>query len=295
MLEWLDIASKLHQKYGGKIFAVGEVIESSYYAPTEQEDTDLIHWRSSIYADIRFQVLQKPIDISEFNDFITVSRRGAITPVFGDAFLRLKNIIREKNFTLDYLNKSQSVPVPLSEIDSSNWLELTSKYRRSFLLESQFRTFYVDYLLNEINETDMLYRECRCCKDSIHDSFVDNVIYIDKKYLPVEIKLSVENIGEEAITKQVNKYCNNTKIYLNSKKIIYPEQIHKSVLIIDTTYVYIYSAEQKTIRKIYTLDRLYDTNDLLLKLKGILQDRIEESIENPDFIPASVREIAKQL
>ena len=75
----LQRARELYKKYGGRIFAIGRISGRPYY--DNQEYDDMYHWSSRVYAPIdRIYVLQQPIDISEFSDFLPISTRGAITP-----------------------------------------------------------------------------------------------------------------------------------------------------------------------------------------------------------------------
>lgn len=110
----LQRARELYKKYGGKIFAVGRISGRPYY--DNQEYDDMYHWSSRVYAPInRIYVLQQPIDISEFSDFLPISTRGAITPVVGSDFDRLKRIIASKNNTPQYLKESRAIPLPLKK------------------------------------------------------------------------------------------------------------------------------------------------------------------------------------
>ena len=91
-----SIADQLtfHKKYGGKIYTFGRVNGK----PQKMEVDPLIHSKSNIFCDIdNLFLLDNPIDISEFNSFIMISRQGGITPIFGSAYERLKEIICEKN------------------------------------------------------------------------------------------------------------------------------------------------------------------------------------------------------
>ena len=72
----LQRARELYKSYGGKIFAIGRVSGRTEY--DSQEGDEVLHWASRFYAPIdRIFVLQQPIDISEFSDFLPVSTRGA--------------------------------------------------------------------------------------------------------------------------------------------------------------------------------------------------------------------------
>ena len=263
LYDWINIGLDLYKQYGGKIFAVGRVIGATEYIADDNEnyeDSSFYHWGSKIYSEIELYVLDNPIDISEFNDFIFISRQSGITPVFGKEFVQLKELVMLKNSVPQYFSDSISTPLPLARINAENWIGISEEYRRSFMLESQFRSYYVDYLLSAIGDRKTIYKECRCVKKNHPASFVDNIIYINGKYLPVEVKLSVEQ--EKDIKGQVTKYCNTDEIIIDSKsdrKITSNQVYNKNVLIIDTYNIYIFNCEK------YEYDTVFSLNDLRVK------------------------------
>ena len=247
--------------YGGKIFAIARVTGIPQYFPAEEVQ----HWKSNIYADMdSVIVLENPIDSSEFNEYIRITRCGAITGVFGDDYQKLVGTIGEKNKLPRYVTESVSIPVPLRKINKDNWIEIASAYRRSFFLEIQFRSFYVNYLLALLGDTKTIYRECRCCKDTNPDSFVDNIIRLKGKYLPIEVKLNIK--VEPYLVGQVTKYCELSKCYLTNRA---PDYIDSSamysnnVVIIDTNKIFLYDDEKKSIEEIYDLDHLKTREDII--------------------------------
>lgn len=274
MDSWLSRGRALFNKFGGKIFAIGRVSgRPTYEDYHEQEDPgeNLYHWKSRLYADIdSVIVLENPIDISEFNDFILVSRGGAITGVFGKQYERLRDAIGKKNRLPRYVRESVSIPIPLREINKENWIGIAGQYRRSFFLEIQFRSFYVDYLLPLLGDQKKIFRECRCVKNGIPDSFVDNVIKINGKYLPVEVKLDINT--EKNIIGQVKKYCGVDRCYLKNQEAsfintsdMYPDK----VLIIDTNCVYLYDQMTNSIKMLFDLSNLQGFNSISI-LKEIV-------------------------
>lgn len=209
-------------------------------------------------------ILENPIDSSEFNEYIRITRCGAITGVFGDDYQKLVGTIGEKNKLPRYVTESVSIPVPLRKINKDNWIEIAGAYRRSFFLEIQFRSFYVNYLLALLGDTKTIYRECRCCKDTNPDSFVDNIIRLKGKYLPIEVKLNIK--VEPYLVGQVTKYCELSKCYLTNRA---PDYIDSSamysnnVVIIDTNKIFLYDDEKKSIEEIYDLDHLKTREDII--------------------------------
>ena len=271
LMDWINRGLDLYSQYGGKIFAIGKVIGAPEYitdSDDDYEDASFYHWGSRIYSEIEVFVLETPIDISEFNDFIFVSRQSGITPVFGKEFIKLRDLIASKNETPEYFLRSVATPLPLTKINSENWLEITEEYRRSFMLESQFRSYYVDYLLSAISDRKTIYKECRCVKKNSPNTFADNVIYINGRYIPVEVKLSIA--AEPNIKGQVENYCNTDEICIDSKrkKKIDPEQIHnENVIVIDTEDVYMFNADNYELKHIFSLNNLITFSDLQ-KLKA---------------------------
>lgn len=275
LMEWINRGIELHKKYGGKIFAIAQVSGRPAYEVAEDVDEAAYHWKSRIYAKMdNVTVLDNPIDISEFNDFIYISRQGAITGVFGEEFKKLKALISKKNTIPRFFEIVDATPMPLSHINSENWMSISNEYRRAFMLESQFRSYYVNYLLKAMSDRKIIWKECRCKKEGIADSFIDNVIYIAGKYLPVEVKLSVE--AQYDINGQVKKYCNDEYIVLdiNKEKMISKDKVHSNYcLIIDTEKVYIYNDIYEDIIEIFELDNLKD-EESMQRLKWLIESYI---------------------
>ncbi len=261
----LERGLKVYEKYGGKIFAAGRVLEM----PTVTNYAEMgisPHWKSRIsaYVDDCF-LLEKPLDLEVFGKFIKLSCGGSITPVYGEYFERLKNMIKADNAIPAYLEESIAMPIPLMKINAENWIEVASRHRQRFLYESQFRAFYVDFFLKSLGDRKKIFSECACKKPTIRTSFIDNVILFNGYYLPVEVKLAVS--AEHDICGQVDKYCNLDDLYLDKKENekapidrVYPA----NVLVIDTMDIYLYSSKERDIQKIFSLDQIRDRSDILL-------------------------------
>lgn len=272
LMEWISKGLALYKEYGGKIFAIGRVDGAPEYESHIMDDPDnyQMHWKSKVYAKINeINVLLNPIDISRFNDFIMVSRQSSITPVLGEAFDKLKDIIRESNSIPNYFEKSVSSAIPLGKITHDNWLSLPKEYRRRFVLEAQFRCFYVDFLLSELGDRKTILKECRCIKAGVPDSFVDNLIFMNGKYLPVEVKLSVS--AQQNLKSQVLKYCYDDMITTKSKTL-FPNNLYSNrVLIIDTESLFVYDAKHDSLEKIFELDGLTNKASIHTLKTKILQ------------------------
>ena len=257
MMNALIRSKRMHEMYGGKIFAVGRVMGMPKTLPTNQTQ----HWKSNIYAPIdSVFLLEKPIDISEFDAEVMVSRQSSITPVFGEQFEFLKQLIIKKNKLREaYLDEAVAEPIPLTKTNDENWLDVVNKYRRSFFLEIQFRAYYVDRFLKVLGDNKSFFKECACKKGNNPTTYVDNVIKFNGKYLPIEIKLAVPT--ESNIIRQLNTYCNVDSICLEKNRII-TDNYYNNVLVIDTDDVYLFSPKGNKLNKIYSLNTIKSINDI---------------------------------
>lgn len=259
-LDALQRGRKLYKKYGGKIFAIGQVSGRPIY--DSQEGDEVLHWASRFYAPIdKIYVLQNPIDISEFSNFIFLSRQSAITPVVGNDFERLKNLIATKNEIPKYLKESAAIPLPLQKINAENWLEITKHYRRLFQLEIQFRRFYVDYFLRALGDQKKFYAECQCYKNGKRTGFADNAIKIGGKWCFVEVKLNVN--AEQHLSAQLQKYSQVEGMIAKEEEVRPQEKLWQNcVLVIDTENFYRYDALSDKLDVIKNLDEIHGEEDI---------------------------------
>ena len=261
---WLDRGKELHKKYGGKIFAVARVLDSPG-EDTESEPNEFIHWGSRLYADMgEIWFLKEPIDISEFKKYVTVSNRGAITPVYGEEYAGLKSLIIEKNQNPpEYFISSVAADAESSRINRYNWLRISYEFRHSFIYEKQFRIYYVDYFLSTLGDIKTIYSECRCEKQGVtYSSRMDNVIRFYRRYLPVEVKLVVL---PDSIVTQVTKYCNDDVVYLDAaeKREVSGDRFYNNhVLLIDVDNIFLYDDRTGSVDKICDVDDIRTEDDI---------------------------------
>ena len=271
LLAAVDKQIDFHSKYGGKIYVVGRISGKPH-----KEDVPVgLHNKSNIFCDIDdLFYLERPIDLSEFNGFIKLNSMGAITPVFGTEYDRLKKMITDYNEVPDYFKYSFSTPFPHNTVNEENWIKLGLEYRYSFNLEIQFRSCYVNYLLRELGDRKTIYRECACVKGKNPASFVDNVIYINKRYLPVEIKLNIK--AEADLPGQCEKYSMLDRLILDTKtkrEARITDVIKDKVLVIDTFGIYMFDAHTKEVKGFYDLNEL-TSKEKVLELKNTIINKM---------------------
>ncbi len=285
IVERLKHAREIYNKYGGTIFAIGQVTDRPYVDADHDDDDEEtkkgrkefykhVHWSGRIYAEINDLVLlENPIPLSDFKDFFQLEKRTSISPIFGESFDRLRVLITERNPIPDYLKDAISSPMPLKKFNKDNFIEIGKQYRRSFFLEKQYRSFYVNYLLQYLGDVKKFYKECRCVKKGKHSGDVDNVIRVSGRYLCVEVKLNIET--EKDLERQLRKYSHVDKMVLdkkNNKKVKKEDIIQKYVLVIDTNMVFLYDADQNTFCDLLCLDDVETTEDLSMLKNKIMYE-----------------------
>lgn len=261
--------------YSGSILAIGRVAGKPYLFSNPD---GLDHWKSPIYAEIdEVTALEHPLHISKFRDAVFITRGGTITPVFGREFDVVRDRILAKNQVPSFFTDCSTKPLPLREITSENWMKIAGQFRRSFILEQEFRACYVDYLLQGISDNGILYRECRIRKigkDSTKKGFVDNVILFNGRYLPVEVKLNIN--AEKNLPAQCEQYCHVNDLFLSEDTSVPPRKLHcGNVLIIDTDGIYLYTSKTKSIEPIMMLDDI--SQESLLTIKEAILHAIDRA------------------
>ena len=117
----------LHEKYAGKILAVGTVKN----APQKREAGSAYPgWGADIDSIV---FLKQPVDINEFRSFITVSTRGAITKLDDTQYQALMRLIEKNNpgFLSDYMQQSQELPGMYDIIEGMTDEELEAGSKQS--------------------------------------------------------------------------------------------------------------------------------------------------------------------
>lgn len=266
LLEWLQRARTLYSLYGGKIFAIGRVSSR----PEREDDVKLYHWSGRIYADIKdIWLLENPIDISDFNSFILVSRQSSITPLPSKEFEKLKLIIKSKNSSVPlWFLESKIGDNMLSKVNQKNFIEITSTYRKRFPLEINFRSYYVDYFLKAISG-NKVYRECQCYTPKTPLARVDNVFEFAGKKILLEVKL---NISLEAdLISQLNKYVYAEYICLLDNQINKTKDFEKEFMfVIDVYSVYKYDVKKQKLAKAFDLDEIDNKADIITKMENAI-------------------------
>ena len=103
---------------------------------------------------------------------------------------------------------------------------------------------------------------------------LSNVIKMNGKYLPVEIKLSVS--AEKDINSQLMSYCNLKQLYLTADKVVTDNIYKDNVLVIDTDKIYVYYDKKRMIKEVFELDDI-ESNDDIANLRVIIINLLDYS------------------
>ena len=264
LFEWLQRARSLYSLYGGKIFAIGRISSR----PEKEDELDFQHhWSGRIYADVKdLYLLERPIDISEFNSFILVSRQSSITPLPSKEFEALKSLIKFQNPNVPtWFLESKIGDNMLSKVNQSNFLEITRLYRKRFPLEINFRSYYVDYFLKTLSGNNV-YRECQCYTIKTPLARVDNVFEFAGKKILLEVKLNIAL--EEDLISQLNQYIFAEYICLSNEGNNNIMDFEKEFMfVIDVYSVYRYDVKISKITKVFDLDEIKSKADIITKMQ----------------------------
>ncbi len=284
----LNRALENYEKYGRKIFAIGQVVEKTEKIEEDDPfygDFSLLNTKSRKFSSITniFQ-LKHPVSIDDYKDFIAISKTSSITPVYGDKFTRLRDLICEKNQDMEnipmYFLKSTAAEGDLADLSGHRWMNIEKTTRENFKTKVQYQSFYTDYLLKTIGDTNEFGLRCRYRKSGMDDAFMDNVITFGKRLLPVKIFIGVSD-DSQAI-ESLEKYCHAAEIVLSDGKIVQSPKIYSdNVLVIDQENISLYDSKTRLIHQLQNLDDL-KTGDDILTLKEKLTDALIDSETSED-------------
>ena len=267
LVEWLQRARELYSLYGGKIFAIGRIGSR----PEKEDELEFQnHWSSRVYADVKdLYLLENPIDISEFNSFILVSRQSAITPLPSREFEGLKSLIKSRNHNVPkWFLESRIGDNMLSKVSQNNFLEITTSYRKRFPLEINFRSYYVDYFLKTLSGKNV-YRECQCHTARTPLARVDNVFEFDGKRILLEVKLNIEL--EDDLISQLHQYIFADYISLSNTQNNNTTDFEKDFMfVIDVYSMYKYNVKSNKLTRIFDLDEIKSKDDIITHMRNAI-------------------------
>ncbi|MFC1994309.1 hypothetical protein ACFLVI_03495 [Chloroflexota bacterium] len=197
ILERVDMLSKI---WTGKIFAVGEVSDRPQRAFDENK-----HFKGTIYAPLASVVVfERPISSDEFKTFLRIGQ-NTITPIYGNQFSQLKELLAEHNKLPSVLTSAVPGDLSFRDVNKDNWADISCRKDARFINEAQLRAYLLDYLLREIKDSKTpIYSECNCYRHNERTGIADYFIRFNNKWVPIEAKLNV--LAEQDLRSQLEKY-----------------------------------------------------------------------------------------
>lgn len=271
MSNYLNYCDKLYDKYGGKIYAIGVVSDTAFNSYSEWEHPN---YRTRIFAPIKgIEELDYPISLKEFEEFIPILNQKIITPVFGEAFTRLKSLVCKYN-KIEYLERSTSVSCLLKDIGKGTWIKFANEKGRKYINKTQFRKYYVNFLLASLADDGKIYSDINCIKSGKVDGTVSNVILFGGAYIAVEIEMD-SRIEETKLIGRLKRFFEIDEFENITDD---PELIWNDFLIlIDKDSFYIYEKDDETtLFEVLPLDDIRSMADVR-KLKSMIFEDSEVS------------------
>lgn len=200
----LHHASGLADKYSGTIFACAEITRPSEYQEQEYES----HFSGRSFAPLgRVHIFDQPLPAAEFTEFVKIGQGTPNTPLYERPFEGIKRKLAVQNRLPEFLANARIGGETFRNVDKDNWPSISCSPGARFVNEEQFRTYLLDYLLEELKDPRApLLRECKCVRNGVKTGFADYFVRIGGDWIPVEAKLNMLSTPVEKLREQVGQY-----------------------------------------------------------------------------------------
>lgn len=201
----LERACDQARKYARTIFACAIV---SGVAERLPDDSNTQHFKGKIFAPLAdVYTFKKPLSLDELSRVITLSTGGTSTPVHGQSFTDLKELLAKNNELPIFLKDAVPGSIGFHSVNRSNWMKISTRPEQVFLDESQLRSYLLDFLLEEVKDprTSVL-SECECYREDTITGIADYFLRVEDHWIPVEAKLNIHT--ERDLASQLSRYVN---------------------------------------------------------------------------------------
>lgn len=199
------------------------------------------HFKGTIYAPLAsVSVFERPISSGEFNPFLKIGQ-NTVTPIYGDQFSQLKELIAKYNNLPGILAIAVPGDLNFRDVDKDNWIKISCRKDARFINEAQLRAYLLDYLLPEIKDPrSPIHAECNCYRHNERTGIADYFIRFNDKWIPVEAKLNI--LAEQDLRSQLAKYTHIDRFNPTLGSSIgssYPMDDESCCLVFDQSGMYI--------------------------------------------------------
>lgn len=165
------------------------------------------HFRGTIYAPIEsVHVFTQPLASEQFSDLVAIGQ-NTTTAVYGHQFAGLQERLARLNRLPEPLASAKPSGLGFRDVNKDNWDHVACRNDTRFIDEEQLRTYFLDFLLDEVKDSRTpLYRECVCVKGGRSSGRADYFMRLGGQFVPIEAKLNV--LTSPDIGEQVRQYIN---------------------------------------------------------------------------------------
>lgn len=221
------------KEYGGTIFACAEITGPAIY---ERPAGKASHFRGRSFAPFRKVVRFTP-PLEEFAAAVTIKRGVALTPVEGQHFDTLKDLLKQQQRLPPFFEAARPGGTDFGGTTAETWRHIACAEDKRFSDEAQVRAYLIDYLLDEIKDpATPRYEECPCFRGGERIGIADYFVQLGGQWMPVEAKLNI--YAERDLPAQLRRYTGLDAFQSTGRKR-HPGPQHPYCLIIDQAGIYI--------------------------------------------------------
>lgn len=267
-------SQEYYEKFGKCIFAytrvAGTRLNSEISTELNKENT------KELFAPIdNITLLDSPIPLKDLKLSVNISSLLGTNELLPGDFEKIKNHILEAEYASEmplFFKLSKPTQTPVNSINTKNWIFTANEFRRRFITSFQLKKYFIDFLMDSLDEKKEAYKICKVLKPSTEPFLIDYVINFDEKLLPVVVRQNLStSLDQDTLASNV---CYPQKIILNEEKKLESDSsilIQNKVLVIDMNTVYVYSHHNKTYSEIFHFKDLKHDVDLLAIRSFLLQ------------------------
>lgn len=238
-METLERNLEVSTRMESSIFACAPVEGSATYY-SKEEDAEC-HFMSRAFVPLsRVHVFENPVHTSDFGAHFKIGQ-NTVTPLYKQNFNAIRELLRQDNTLPDFLEFAEVGELVFQNISKENWRKIAASPSTRFLNEELVRTYFIDYLLEEIKDPRTpILEECVTWRDGKNTGRADYFVMVGGRWIPVEAKLNI--LTESDLLGQLGKYLMVDKfvptVRARRSSEFFPDQ-HGACVVIDQSGVYL--------------------------------------------------------
>lgn len=270
LINLLERAKENASLYAGRIFACASVAGATRLFEKREK-----HFVSRLFAPLKeVYIFKQSLQEEVFNDYVKIGL-STITPLYKREFNGIKKLLSKQNDAPTFLQNALLGDRTFKNVNINNWHSITCQSNAKFIHESQLRSYFTDFFLNEIKDRGTaLLEECECFRGKVITGRADYFVKISGLWIPVEAKLNISQ--EENLLIQAAKYMKIS--YFSPAKGTYRKRKFEAssvalCLILDQAGIYYVSEKGKFIKSGFRKPR-WKRKDLTRDVISKIRDEI---------------------